>query len=109
MEKLSFPVTFPKCKICDSEDLIAGSVVEDLKTEDKIGPEKMAAIELQVMAIDDPSRPSFTVTQLMILYDICAGCGIKRAVYIDKRAIPSSSLTAGKAQNADVQNFLKSQ
>jgi hypothetical protein len=82
---LTYPIFFPKCPICGSEETIGRKETQRCRKENKIGLATEIHIMQTVTPLTEPSRiPTLLSFDILVaFYDVC-DCGLLRCVKIDK-------------------------
>jgi hypothetical protein len=85
-----FPLTFPVCLDCGSSDTVAGlAYQEEIDAGNKRVPvDTFKTLETETRYLVNPQTAILNVPALRISWDICAGCGKRRCVKVEKELLP---------------------
>ena len=76
-----FPMYFPKCRICGSEELLTRLAWDEEAEKGVVNKDTPVAMGQSQVALIDPKRPPLISASAIIQYfDTCAGCGSQRCV-----------------------------
>ena len=79
---------FPKCPICQSEDVVSTIAVAELKLSGKIPIEARSRLKTEVTPLETPTMIGVMAKTIATHYDVCAKCGTPRCTYVEKLMVP---------------------
>ena len=82
---------FPKCPMCQSEDVVSSIAVAELKLSGKIPIDARSRLKTEVTPLETPTRVGVMAKAIATHYDVCAKCGTQRATYVEKIMVPVMS------------------
>ncbi len=90
-----FPMNFPKCNNCGSEKTVAKSAFdEEIENGNKLIPHlPIRCLDQETRLLQDPKTAKFVMPILVLFWDICAGCGMRRLTRVEKQTIPVNTET----------------
>jgi hypothetical protein len=91
---MEFPKVFEECPFCECRERVVEAVVNELKKDGKIGPERIPCSFQKVLPIVDPTIGTIFFTILQIFYDMCAKCGYEYPHTIIKEKVTQEQLQA---------------
>lgn len=76
---------FPKCYHCGHEDVCAMIGCEGILD---IPEGQIVSLSQEIIFLKNPQLAAVTVPALVYHYDVCASCGTRRCVRVERRELP---------------------
>ena len=85
-----FPMIFPECPICKCKETVANTAFrEEIKNGNKAIPILTThCLDQEVRLLQDPRTAKFSAPAIILMWDVCAGCGIRRLIRAEKQNMP---------------------